>query len=484
MSWMRRLAGASFIYGIGGVASRVVSLLLLPVLTRYLAPSDYGVVAMLAMMNSLLLAAVTLGTGNSMGICFHESTRAEHRNEVVWSTAAVVASNSLVWGAIGALASVPISELLFDTDAHGAAVLIALGQLVLSATIQPLLGRWRLEERPRAFIMATLGLALATAVANVYVVVRLQLGLLGLLTSTLAVQCVHAIVLYAFCAVRFPPRLSRTIMLRLIRLGWPSIFGVGAFFLLDFVGRWLVGRHVGLDSLGVYSIGVALGLGMAIFTEGAFGSAWPAFFLSFHDRREEASNVFGKVLQHYLVWFLTLAAAFFLLARPVVQLLTAEPFHAAAHIVGIVALCSVLKGAYLIFLPGLYFHRKLHIQAALEWLGALTGLAACAIFVPQLGMLGAAIGTLVGYLALCVATALVAGKYLRIDVQRRKVSSVVAVFTAVAAVSFIDFAVPLWVDWIVRVGATLAVAAFVALTFGRTIARSFRADPSSVSARS
>ncbi len=35
------------VYGLGDVATSLISLLLLPVYTRYLTPSDYGVIAML-----------------------------------------------------------------------------------------------------------------------------------------------------------------------------------------------------------------------------------------------------------------------------------------------------------------------------------------------------------------------------------------------------------------------------------------------------
>jgi hypothetical protein len=44
---LKSLFGNLVIYGVGDVAINVVSLLLLPIYTRYLTPSDYGVIAML-----------------------------------------------------------------------------------------------------------------------------------------------------------------------------------------------------------------------------------------------------------------------------------------------------------------------------------------------------------------------------------------------------------------------------------------------------
>lgn len=446
----RRLAGASLIYGLGGVLSRMVGLLLLPLLTRYLAPGDYGVIAMLAVMTNLLLGAVTLGTGNSMGICFHEAKESAQRSAVVWSTAAVVISSAAVWTLAGVSLSSWISELLFSSNAYAVAVSLAFGQLAVSAAVVPLLGRWRLEEKARPYVAATLSLTLATTVVNLYLVVVLERGLFGMLWGTFAVQAFYCVVLYLLFALKDRPRIEREWMQRVVRVGWPSIFGVGAFFLLDFGGRVMINHFAGLSALGVYSIGLGLGLGMAIFAEQAFGAAWPAFFLSFYDKRDEAAAVFGRVLQYYLLVFLTLAAAFFLLAKPVVETLVTEPFHGAAHVVGFIALCSVLKGVYLIFLPGLYFHQKLHIQTGLEWIGALVGLLACGILVPKLGIVGAASGTLVGYLVLCVATAIVARRYLPIVVDMPRLALQVAVFAGIAALSFVDLGADLLRDWLMR----------------------------------
>ena len=41
-SQLKRLGKHSVIYGLGGLVSRVLAVLLLPLYTRYLTPTDYG----------------------------------------------------------------------------------------------------------------------------------------------------------------------------------------------------------------------------------------------------------------------------------------------------------------------------------------------------------------------------------------------------------------------------------------------------------
>ena len=60
---LRRLGRHSVIYGIGGLVSRVIAVLLLPLYTRYLTPDDYGqietLLALTTVMGLLLRAGIT-----------------------------------------------------------------------------------------------------------------------------------------------------------------------------------------------------------------------------------------------------------------------------------------------------------------------------------------------------------------------------------------------------------------------------------------
>jgi Membrane protein involved in the export of O-antigen and teichoic acid len=47
VSQLRELTRHSFIYGVGGLVSRFLAVLLLPLYTHYLSPADYGAIATL-----------------------------------------------------------------------------------------------------------------------------------------------------------------------------------------------------------------------------------------------------------------------------------------------------------------------------------------------------------------------------------------------------------------------------------------------------
>jgi len=206
------------------------------------------------------------------------------------------------------------------------------------------------------------------------------------------------------------------LFLPLVRIGFPSIFGLFAFFVVDYADRQMIERMLSLSDLGVYSIGYSFGMVMIIAVS-AFGTAWPPFFMSYIKKPEEARRVFGRVLTYYVMGFGSFGVLFFWVAKPLLVIITAPLFHEAWVIVGLVAGGYMLKGCYLIFLPGIYFEKKLGLQSIIEWTAAILNLALNFWLIPFYGIFGAAIATFLSYLSLPVFAWLIARNYLKVDYE-------------------------------------------------------------------
>ena len=460
---LKRLASGSLIYGVGGVVSRFVSILLLPFFTAYLTPADYGVVALLAIVSVFLAGFASLGTGASMGICYFEAKTQEGRASVVLSTIAGVALSSTLLLVTAVLMRESVSRLLFDVADYGQHLVLVFVQMTATTVTAPVLAQLRMEDRAKAYIYYSIGLAVSIAGANVVAVIVLGGGLLGLLYSGAMVNVVFASALIGAYCVQKRPAFTPQLFRRVIRLGLPSAFGVGAFFFIDYSGRALVEQFAGLNELGVFSLGLSFGMVMTLLADSAFGVAWPAFFISFIDRREEAAKTFGKVLLLFTGFYLFLCLAFFLFAAPVIKLLTTPAFHAASTVVGGVALCSVLKGAYLIFLPGFYFEKKLHWQTLLEWTAAIVCIVAGLLLIPHWGKEGAVIAAVMAYLALCLGAYFAGRRFLQVEYPFARVGGIAVFFIIGVWMSFTEFALTFVADLLLRLAVWVSFGVVVAL---------------------
>lgn len=441
---LKKLGSDSVVYGLGGIVNRLLSFLLVPLFTRYLQPQDYGIMSMIALLNVALAGLFTLGTGNSMGIYYFQTEERSLRDRIVWTTWLLLLVNIATLLCICIAISPYLSQLLLKSRDYSGYIVLALSGFALQSLAMPFTSYLRMERKPWLFCSVTLFSSVLTISLNIVAVVFLGRGVRGMLETTV-ISGAATLLLLLFLAlrrVRFGIDLS--FLPKLVKTGFPSIFGVGAFFMVDYVDRAFIQRFCGLEELGVYSLGYTFGMIMILFAEGSFGSAWAPYFSSFINKREEASQIFGSIFKYAVFGYGMLALLFFVAARPLVSVMAAPKFEAAWTVVGMVAAAYMMKVLYLILLPPLYFERKLHLQTSIEWVAAIVNLGLNFLLIPVMMKEGAALATLVAYVTLPLFTWMAGKRLMHIDYEWKKILTFSTGFVVVAVITFIDFGIPLW----------------------------------------
>lgn len=419
-----RLAKGSLIYGLGAVVQRLMGFFLLPLYTRYLVPADYGVIALVGMATLAVSGFLNLGTGNSMGLLFHDEKRRGGAGAVIWTTVMTLLVNGLVLVGGLFLLSDPINRLVFQSTDHAGILRLGILALLMTTVCDPMYSSLRIEERARDYVGLTLLDSVLTIMVSVYGVVHLHLGASGVMLGNFVGKLCMFVVLWFVTMRRHPFQLRLPLIRPLLVIGFPSIFGIFAFMFIDFSHRQILQRLLGAQELGIFYVGNSIGMTMLMMV-GAFGSAWPTFFLSCIQRKEEAIATFGRVLTYYVLLFSLFTLCFYAAAKPVVYAMMAVSYHRAYGVIGMVAAAYALKGCYLIFLPGLYYARKLYIQSALEWVAAILNVGLNVVLISRLGMKGAAVATLVSYFGLCALAALASHRYLKVQYEWNRVIAAV-----------------------------------------------------------
>src|SRR5438045_6937097 len=98
---LKELFRHSVVYGLGSVVARVLGVLLLPLYTRYLSPSDYGLIETLVALSAVLTALVAQGMKSAFFRFYFDSAETERRLLVVRTAFWYVLAASSVVSAIG-----------------------------------------------------------------------------------------------------------------------------------------------------------------------------------------------------------------------------------------------------------------------------------------------------------------------------------------------------------------------------------------------
>lgn len=420
---LTRLARGSLIYGIGGMLQRFMGLLLLPFFTHALTPQDYGVVALVSLIGVAMSGLFTLGTGNSMGVLYYREQDIAKRPTIIWSNVLLMTLNGAFWYTLVFFAAPLLSNLMFQSDRYADLIRLVLLGSVFSTIADPWLAYLRMEEKAKRYVVITLISSLLSIGLSIWLVLVQGLGAKGVILASTLAQGIMLGVNWLVVGRQLPFHIDATLFRPLVGIGFPSIFGLFAFLLIDYADRQMIERLVSLDALGVYSVGYSFGMVMSI-AMGAFSTAWTPFFMSYLNKPEEARLVFSRVLTYYLMGFGALIVLFFFAAKPIVLLMTAPAFHEAHLVVGLVAAGIMLKGCYLIVLPGIYFAEKLHKQSAVEWIAAILNIGLNLWLIPHFGIVGAALATFISYLSLPIFAWLVARHYLAVDYEWKRLATI------------------------------------------------------------
>src|SRR5438034_5773429 len=110
---IKELLRHSAIYGLGSIVARIVGVLLLPLYTRYLSPTDYGLIETLIALSAVLTALVAQGMKSAFFRFYFDSTELERRLLVVRTAFWYVLAASTAVLIAGIALAPPISWLLF-----------------------------------------------------------------------------------------------------------------------------------------------------------------------------------------------------------------------------------------------------------------------------------------------------------------------------------------------------------------------------------
>lgn len=235
--------------------------------------------------------------------------------------------------------------------------------------------------------------------------------------------------------VNFLPRLYKEVL----KFGLPYIPAGLAGIAMQVIDRPIVKALTNDTMLGIYQLNYRLGIFMMLIV-GMFDYAWRPFFLT-HAKDLDAKQLFAKVFTYFSLGSMTIFLVVSLFIEDIVRInFFGRQFFPPVYWQGIdivpwVLLAYVFTGAYVIFVVGIYLEKKTKYLPLVSGSGALLNIAANFILIPRLGILGAALSTLLSYIVMAVGMYYASQRFYRVEYEWTKVLKI----TGTAALVFIVF---------------------------------------------
>jgi O-antigen/teichoic acid export membrane protein len=420
-SQLKRLGKHSAIYGLGGLVSRILAVLLLPLYTRYLSPSDYGKVETLVALSTVAGIALRLGITSALFRFYFDSPEPERRRLVLrtsfWFTMTMATAGLVV----GVALAPSISDLLFGSSDDWELVAASFVNLWVNMNYEQLTSLFRLEERSTAFVSASLANIVLTVAATLVLVVPLDQGPLGVIVGNFVGTLLVYLVLAGYRREQLGLQFDRGLLREMNRFGVPLMPTALFLWVTNFSDRFFLVKLADTTEVGLYSVGVRIASAMVLMLT-AFRLAWPAFAYSIEDDRE-ARRTYAFVLTYLVLVTTWVATGLTLLSPWIVDWLAAPAFASASRVVGPLAFAAVAFGGYIVVAIGLGRARRTQFNWVVTGAAAAVNVTLNLVLIPPYGMMGAAVATISAYATMFVGMSWWGQRVYRIPYQWRRVAT-------------------------------------------------------------
>lgn len=383
------------IYLGSSVANKAAPFLLLPLITRFLTPAEFGALSLFLVVNGLFYAVVGMGIHTNISKSFFASSRSELA-VLIGNILFVLAGASALILAL-CLGIALTTDQFFSMPSELWPVFPVLSFMMMVNTINLTL----LRNEGRAYVYAgfeicntLLGLAV-----TVLLLVRFDYGwysqVLGLIVANAIFFVVAVLYIRRRSYLKFVPRWD--VVRSILELSLPLIPHVLGGVIIAVGDRIFIERMVGLEAVALYSIGYSFGMVVSLFTD-AFVKAWtPWFFKVLQKPTEPDKRDVVLYTYAYCIGVFVLAGTIAFVAIFILPFVVHESFIGAADYIFWVSMGCAAQGIYKIFFPYLVYLNKTSFLAVSTVLSALINLLLNYFFILHFGAIGAAYSTLLSY---------------------------------------------------------------------------------------
>lgn len=429
----KNMLHGSTLYMVAMASPSLLSLILVPIVTRYLTTADYGALDLLQQTTVVISVLLGLNFSSALGY-FYFQDEAVHSRVVSTSLCGAFLLGTLA-GVVGWLFSGPISRLVFKSPAYTPYLWLIFAAMPLSFLLEAGYGWLRTENRTTMFTGAVLLRLILILAGTLILLLHFGLRIGAVLGANIAASGVIALVLAAISLRVYRFSFDRVLFRRMLRFAAPLGLSAVALFVIHFGDRFVLPHYRSFSDLGVYAVAYKLGMLVSL-VQSAFQAYWEAQIYQVI-KRADAQVVVARTFT-YLILVLAFSSLGVLVAtRPALEIMTPPSYYRAAAVVPVILLAYFIRAAG-DFFRILFLAKGLPAyDAATNWITAAVSFALYLLLIPRFGIMGAAWATLLTFIAALAISAPWSYRVWRYRLEPARLAKIVCVTATLSGIHFL-----------------------------------------------
>lgn len=396
MSKIKLFVENFLVYGFGGVISKIVPLIMIPIITRLMPSTEYfGLTDLSVTLVSFCSALAIMGMYDAMYRLFFEKDEMQYKVNLCSTTLFFTLFLSLIVALLMFFFQNIISKFVFGNVKYNYLVLISALSVLVGASELIISAPTRMQNKRKIFLITnTLSPLVAYTVAIVLLLNRHYIIALpiGTLLSSFLLEIIFMILNGKWFSIK---KINFKLLKQLLVIGVPLLPNFLIYWIFNSSDRIMISNLLDVGQSGIYAVGSKLGhLSQLINT--AFGGGW--LFFAYSTMKEENQVKNNSLIFEYLgviSFFSTMVIC--IISHFVYELLFSSDYVSGYIISPYLFLAPLLQMLFQVAANQFMVIKKTWPNMLILLLGAVTNVILNFILIPRVGIEGAAIATLFGY---------------------------------------------------------------------------------------
>ncbi len=405
------LLSSMSIYGVSNGLSALVPFLLLPFLTRYLSPQEFGLVTMFLLVVNISTILAGVNMNGSISVAYFKNESREMPS-FVSSGMSVILISLLLCLAISSAFKNFLSEL-FEVNYRYIVLAVLVGGC--QAIYLVYLSLLQASDRPFSFLKVKLFQSLSDMLFTLILVATLSYGFQGRV-SAYSIALFGCFVITIICLLRnklLVSGIKKKHVKRILQFGLPLMPHVLAGSMIMYIDRFYITNLVSSYATGLYMAAFQVSMVVLLAAE-TINKAYAPWLFGILSGKSQHSRS-RAVLLSYL--FFTLIVFTYVILLSANQLLfkyfVGENFSAAVNLVPYLGAGFVFQGMYYIVTNYVFYAEKTKQLSTVSMVVTILGAGLSWFLIDLRGLEGGAISFMITNLVLFLSTWLLAARYIK-----------------------------------------------------------------------